>query len=355
MSPTVEQAVAAFNPPLPLLVGFSAGADSTALLLACAKKWPGLVKAVHIHHGLQEAADDFVIQAQQFCEQQKIPLHIVYLNAKHGSGQSPEEVARRKRYAAIDQAVQELEVASVALAQHLDDQIETFVLALSRGAGLPGLSAMPMQWSRPGASLGQNPDSGSDPSLASATVFKANHGRAKSLPKHYSLEPIQVPFYRPLLKTSKQAILQYLKQQNTLFIEDPTNTDIQFTRNKIRHCVTPALEQAFPQYRDTFQRSIEHIVQAQRLIDELAQQDLFKVGLPPVIQELQQLSPDRLANVLRYWLKNQFRVSPSAVQLQELMRQIARCTTRGHQINIKIANGNLERQGQALHWYNREG
>lgn len=326
MSPTVEQAIAAFNPPLPLLVGFSAGADSTALLLACANKWPGLVKAVHIHHGLQEAADDFVVQARQFCEQHHIVLHIVYLNAKHGSGQSPEEVARRKRYAAIDKAVQELEVASVALAQHQDDQIETFVLALSRGAGLPGLSAMPMQWTRPGLNL--------DPT---------------------SQNSIQVPFYRPLLKTSKQAILQYLEQHNTHFIEDPSNTDIQFTRNKIRHCVTPALAQAFPQYRDTFQRSIEHIVQAQSLIEELAQQDLMQVGQPPKIQELQQLSHNRMANVLRYWLKIQFRVSPSAAQLQELMRQIARCTTRGHQINIKIANGNLERQGQALHWYNREG
>lgn len=326
MSPTVEQAIATFNPPLPLLVGFSAGADSTALLLACANKWPGQVKAVHIHHGLQQAADDFVVQAQQFCAQHHIPLHVVYLNAKHGSGQSPEEVARRKRYVAIDEAVQALEVASVALAQHQDDQIETFVLALSRGAGLPGLSAMPMQWTRPSLYL--------EPA---------------------SQNPIQVPFYRPLLKTSKQAILQYLEQHNASFIEDPSNTDIQFTRNKIRHCVSPALERAFPQYRDTFQRSIEHIVQAQRLIDELGHQDLLKVGLPPKIKELQQLSSDRQANVLRYWLKNQFRVSPSAVQLQELMRQIARCTTRGHQINIKIANGNLERQGEALHWYNREG
>ena len=338
MSPTVEQAIATCNPPLPLLVGFSAGADSTALLLACASKWPGQVKAVHIHHGLQEAADDFVVQAQQFCEQHHIPLHVVYLNAKHSSGQSPEEVARRKRYYAIDEAVQELEVASVALAQHQDDQIETFVLALSRGAGLPGLSAMPMQWTRP----------------------SLNTGLVQDSQQAHSLEPlsqnsIQVPFYRPLLKTSKQAILQYLEQHNTRFIEDPSNTDIQFTRNKIRHCVTPALAQAFPQYRDTFQRSIEHIVQAQSLIEELAQQDLMQVGQPPKIQELQQLSHNRMANVLRYWLKIQFRVSPSAAQLQELMRQIARCTTRGHQINIKIANGNLERQGQALHWYNREG
>lgn len=338
MSPTVEQAIATFNPPLPLLVGFSAGADSTALLLACANKWPGQVKAVHIHHGLQEAADDFVVQAQQFCEQHHIPLHVVYLNAKHGSGQSPEEVARRKRYAAIDEAVQALEVASVALAQHQDDQIETFVLALSRGAGLPGLSAMPMQWTRPSFKNSSPQDS-----------------QQALNPDLTSQNPIQVPFYRPLLKTSKQAILQYLEQHNASFIEDPSNTDTQFTRNKIRHCVSPALERAFPQYRDTFQRSIEHIVQAQRLIDELGQQDLLKVGLPPKIKELQQLSSDRQANVLRYWLKNQFRVSPSAVQLQELMRQIARCTTRGHQINIKIANGNLERQGEALHWYNREG
>lgn len=340
MSITVEQALQVFNPPLPLLVGYSAGADSTALLLACSKKWPGQVQAVHIHHGLQEAADDFVKKAKVFCQHLQVPLHLVYLNAKHGTGQSPEEVARRKRYQAIDQVVQEQKIASVALAQHLDDQVETFLLALSRGAGLPGLSAMPKSWLRPLTNANTSEQT-LTPTLTLLNPCPANT---------VSVETI--PFFRPFLNTSKQFILHYLLEQQTDFIEDPSNTDLQFTRNKIRHVVTPALEQAFPQYRETFQRSIEHIAQAQRLLEELAQEDLLLVGVPPNIRKLQRLSPDRLANVLRYWLKKQFRASPSTVQLDELMRQIARCTTRGHQIHIKIANGYLERSGEVLHWYN---
>ena len=135
-----------FKPALPFAVALSGGADSTALLLACAALWPTQVKAVHIHHGLQSAADLFASHCERLCEQLQVPLAIERIDARHAPGESPEEAARRGRYQAIADVLKNHwggNVREVALAQHADDQVETLLLALSRGAGLPGLSAMP--------------------------------------------------------------------------------------------------------------------------------------------------------------------------------------------------------------------
>ena len=87
-----------FHSPLPFAVALSGGADSCALLLACAKRWPAQVKAVHIHHGLQSAADQFAAHCEQLCEQLQVPLVIERIDARHAPGESPEEAARRGRY-----------------------------------------------------------------------------------------------------------------------------------------------------------------------------------------------------------------------------------------------------------------
>src|SRR5450830_2137633 len=94
--------MAAFTPTLPLAVAFSGGADSTALLLACAEKWPGQVHAVHIHHGLQAAADDFERHCRAFCAQLDVPLTVRRVDGRHLPGQSPEDAARRARYKAFE-------------------------------------------------------------------------------------------------------------------------------------------------------------------------------------------------------------------------------------------------------------
>ncbi|MGP1683732.1 MAG: TilS substrate-binding domain-containing protein, partial [Giesbergeria sp.] len=136
------------------------------------------------------------------------------------------------------------------------------------------------------------------------------------------------------------------------WIEDPTNTDRRFTRNRIRAELVPALEACFPAFRDTFTRSSTHAAQAQQLLLELAQQDLAAVGTPPQIRALQQLSSARQANVLRNWLTSVHRCTPSAAQLAELQRQLAACTTRGHRIEIKVGSGFVRRSNDRLDWYN---
>lgn len=307
--------MAAFTPTLPLAVAFSGGADSTALLLACAEKWPGQVHAIHIHHGVQAAGDDFERHCQTFCAQWSLPLVVQRVDARHASGQSPEDVARRARYKAFE-AVALVEYAqeaikSIAIAQHADDQVETLLLALSRGAGLPGMSAMPATWMRTG-----------------------------------------LTYHRPLLRVAASDIRRWLIGRGVVWIEDPTNVDEQFTRNRIRARLLPALDATFPQFRDTFVRSAAHAAQAQAVLLDVAAQDLAHIGSPPAITQLQGLSRPRQANVLRHWLNTAFQAVPSAAQLAELLDQIAVCTTRGHQIRIKVGTGLCERRGAVLHWYN---
>lgn len=296
---------------LPLGVAFSGGADSTALLLAAHTRWPGQVVALHVHHGLQAAADSFVQHCEALCHSLNIPLHVAHVDARPGSGQSPEDAARSARYAALARLAQQHAVPQVLLAQHADDQVETLLLALSRGAGLPGLSAMSAAFER--------------------------HG---------------THFLRPLLQVGSRVIRQWLKDAGVAWVEDPTNADTAYTRNHIRLHLLPALEQVFPQFRETFARSARHAAQAQTLLAEVAAQDLSVAGSPPQIKTLQQLSLARQANVLRYWLKSTYGVVPSAAQLAELQRQVAACTTRGHAIAIKVGLGQVRREGTGLGWYN---
>lgn len=317
----VDAAIGGFKPPLPLAVAFSGGADSSALLLACHARWPGQVRAIHVHHGLQSAADGFQWHCEQLCARHGIALKVCAIDARNVQGQSPEDAARQGRYAALIQAAwqpwfdaqgAELDaVCSMALAQHADDQVETLLLALSRGAGVAGLAAMPGHWQRAG-----------------------------------------LEWFRPLLAVPGQALRDWLRLRGLSWIEDPTNADPGYTRNRIRAQLLPVLEQVFPQFRNTFARSSAHCAQASELLNEQAAADLQMVGVPPAIKALQRLSEARLGNVLRYWLRVAHGTTPTAAQLAQLVAQLGVCTTRGHRIHIKVGRGFVERQGASLGWYN---
>ena len=307
----IEKALADFSPGLPFAVAFSGGADSTALLWACARRWPGQVRAVHIHHGLQLAADAFEAHCRALCQQLNVPLTVRKVQAGHAQGQSPEDAARKARYAALAEAVQSEwpEVHGIALAQHADDQVETLLIALSRGAGLPGLASMPSHWQRQG-----------------------------------------LDWYRPFLAVPGAALRAWIQSQGHSWVEDPSNTDESFTRNRIRARVLPALAEALPAFRETFARSAKHAAQAQEILNEVAAQDMAHIGAPPRIEALQRLSRARQALVLRHWLRLQHATTPSAAQLNELLDQLTACTTRGHRIHLKVGVGFVQREGQHLSW-----
>ena len=317
MTVSFDVAIADFSPALPMAVGLSGGADSTALLLACARKWPGQVQAIHVHHGLQAAADGFEEHCAALCQSLNVPLWVKRLDARHTPGQSPEDAARQARYKAFEAVAiaskAQAAIKSIAIAQHADDQVETLLLALPRGAGIAGLAATPARWERAG-----------------------------------------VVWPRPLPQVAGADIRSWLRLQGQPWVEDPTNTDQRYTRNRIRAQLLPALEAAFPAFRDTFARSASNAAQAAELLDELAQQDLLRVGAPPHITVLQGLSRARQANVLRHWLRVAYATTPSAAQLGELLNQLAACTTRGHRIHIKVGRGFVVRSGPQLGWYNPE-
>jgi len=128
--------------------------------------------------------------------------------------------------------------------------------------------------------------------------------------------------------------------------------DERFTRNRIRARLLPALQACFPQFRDTFARSSRHTAQAKGLLQEVASEDLARVGLPPDIKALQALSRPRLANLLRHWLLSVHQATPSSAQLEELMDQLAACRTRGHQLHLKVGQGLCVRRGKVVDWYN---
>ncbi|MGA0569280.1 tRNA lysidine(34) synthetase TilS [Variovorax sp. VNK109] len=297
---------------MPLAVAYSGGADSTALLLAAAALWPGQVSALHVNHQLQPAANGFESHAREFCAAHGIAFHAERVDARHATGESPEEAARIARYTALSRLALQANATGVLLAQHADDQVETLLLALSRGAGLPGLASMAPSFER--------------------------HG---------------VQFHRPLLGVRAADIRDWLRKEDVAYIDDPTNTNIAFTRNRIRARLLPVLEEVFPQFRDTFVRSARHAAQAQQLLAALAQDDLRSVGDPPRIAGLRQLPRERQANLLRHWLRARHQCGASAAQMEELLDQIDACTTRGHRIHIRLGPGFAQREGDILAWYNQ--
>ncbi|VWX63487.1 tRNA(Ile)-lysidine synthase [Burkholderiales bacterium 8X] len=303
--------LASWAAPLPVGVAFSGGVDSTALLHAAVQLWPGRVQALHVHHGLQASADDFVRHCEDVCRALGVSLHVGRVDARHALGESPEDAARRARYRTLAALAAEHRLQHVLLAQHADDQVETLLIALGRGAGPDGLAGMPRQMQR--------------------------HG---------------VDFHRPLLDLPAASLRDWVLATGTPHIEDPSNSDPRFTRNRIRLQVLPALAEALPQFRETFARSARNAKRASMLLNELAAVDLQSTGVPPSIGGLRALSRERRANALRSWLRQAHDAVPSEAQLAELNDQLEACATRGHRIRLKVASGFVEREGDHLGWYN---
>ena len=253
-------------------VALSGGLDSTVLLhllasLARREALPPL-SAIHIHHGLQTAADAWPAHCRELCAALSVPLQVEHVQVAPGA--SLEQAARQARYAAF---AARLGVDEVLLtAQHRDDQAETLLFRLLRGAGVQGLSAMPA--SRP-LGTGQ--------------------------------------LVRPLLNCSRDELLAYAREHGLAWVEDPSNADERFSRNYLRRQVMPALLRRWPQASANIARSAAHLSEAGQLLDELARQDVAAaevsgefvwLGLPSLaLPTLRGLSEPRQRNALRYWLR----------------------------------------------------
>lgn len=217
-----------------IYVAYSGGIDSHVLLHACASI-PLLQKkmtAVHIHHGLQMVADAWPEHCRSVARQLGVDFVDIYVDARSAGRESPEEAARNARYDALKALLSENDVLMVA--QHREDQLETVLLQLFRGAGLQGLSGMPEMMA---------------------------FGKGVLL--------------RPLLNTPKPVIGQYARQHGLNFIEDPSNQGIDFDRNFLRNEIVPLLKQRWPSIDKTVFRSSVHCAEASNLLSKLAG-DQFK-------------------------------------------------------------------------------
>jgi tRNA(Ile)-lysidine synthase len=268
------------------LVAFSGGLDSTVLLhqLMCWRQEnPDIqLRAIHIHHGLSANADGWVAHCRQRCQQWDIPLEVVHVTLVD-EGKGTEAHARLARYTAFREALMPEEV--LVTAQHLNDQCETFLLALKRGSGPAGLSAMPAQADFAGTKL-----------------------------------------LRPLLNTSRASLLQWAQDHALSWIEDESNQDDTYDRNFLRLRVVPTLAERWPHFAEAVARSAALCGEQEQLLDELLTDELATLmdrDGTLAIAPLEMLSEVRRAALLRRWLAQQQAPMPSREMLQRLWSEVA--------------------------------
>lgn len=263
-----------------ICVGLSGGMDSVVLLhllsqLASRHGWR--LSALHVHHGISPNADDWADFCAALCACQAIPLHIERVDISPLRQHGIEAAARKLRHAAFARQSADL----IALAHHADDQAETLLLQLLRGAGVKGVAAMPLF--KP----------------ASATMCAT---------------------VRPLLDIVRADLLAYAHQHKLTWIEDESNADASYPRNFLRHQVLPLLEQRFPAYRQTLARSAGHFAEASALLDELAAEDASADEL--TVSSLRARSQPRAKNLLRHYLHSHGAPMPQSAQLDDMLRQL---------------------------------
>lgn len=263
-----------------LLVAFSGGLDSRVLLELLILLKPSLqfeLQAMHVHHGLSPNADHWAEFCLRTCDSLCVPLEIVRVQVPKDSGQGTEAAARKARYAALGSAVADF----IVLAHHKDDQAETLLLQMLRGAGLKGMSAM------------------------------GGHDANKR-------------YLRPLLNVQRAELMDFAMSHQLQWIEDESNADIGYDRNYCRYQILPVIEQRFPAARHTLARSASHMAEAAQLLDELAELDARRYVQDNKLDigGLGNLSEPRARNLLRWWLSSQKQSMPSTLRLQEMLRQL---------------------------------
>ncbi len=282
-----------------LVVGLSGGIDSVVLLHVLVRRLriaPARISAIHVNHQISPHATRWAAFCRRLCRDFGVKLQMAKVDVVRGN--STEAAARAARYAVF--AASDADV--LVLAQHRDDQAETVLLQMLRGAGPRGLSAMPVL--RP----------------ATATMPAV---------------------LRPLLETPRAAIEAYAARHNLHWVEDESNQDRAYLRNFLRHDVLPLLEAKLPGVRGTLARAARHQAECSELLDVLAAGDLDAVnpvGRLPLLL-LKGLAPARARNALRYFLRCNDVAMPEAERLDELLRQ---ATVARGDARVCVALGSVE-------------
>ena len=330
--------------PARIAVAFSGGGDSTALLHAAAVlQKRGLVEvfAFHIHHGLADDADQWLAQCADIAAAFGVAFDADHVTPGQ-RGVSLEADARRLRYAALTRLAGRRGCVALLTAHHADDQAETVLVNLARGAGIGGLAAT---------------------------------ARSRMLP---SPDFAGIVLLRPFLDLPGIRLRGYLKAYGLRHVDDPSNNDRRFTRNAIRHEVMPALRRIVPSIATRLTQTAAHAATMQSLLDEIGLEDLGHGQDDPdepagrndalEVDRLAALSRARAANALRVWLAHRGMRPPSAAALKEMLAQLTHAapdaqiellheqqTLRVYRGRLSIDRGGPPRVGfKAIAW-NGEG
>jgi tRNA(Ile)-lysidine synthase len=266
-------------------VAYSGGIDSSVLLHAAslmAKQGGHVVQAIHINHQLHQDSSQWSQHCLDYCQALNVPLTTIEVNVQAHMQHGLEGAARAARYAAFAEALHEDDV--LLTAHHADDQVETLLLQLLRGAGPGGLSG-----------------------CAAETPF------AEAL------------LLRPLLNVTRQEIEYYAKQNDLDWLEDPSNQSTQYNRNYLRHEVIPVLQQRWPQLQKTISRSAQWQLESVTLMDELAAIDLSTQDVSSYklnVHRILPLSYSRKKNALRFWIRQYGYPLPSAQILEHIINDV---------------------------------
>ncbi|MBI3898592.1 MAG: tRNA lysidine(34) synthetase TilS [Gammaproteobacteria bacterium] len=285
----------ALTPDVPLYVAYSGGLDSHVLLHALAA-WraqaPWRVHALHVDHGLQPMSIAWARHCAAVCAALGVPYQSDRVQVQRIDELGLEDAARRARYTVL---ADRLPAGAVLLtAHHQDDQAETVLLQLLRGAGVHGLAAMPVSVAFAGGRL-----------------------------------------LRPLLGFRRAALAEYAAAHGLHWVEDMSNVDTRFARNFVRQRLSPVLTERWPQSVERIARSARYHAEAAELLDELACADLDHASDNAgelKISAVQSLSAARQSNLLRYWIRAQQLDVPSEPVLQQILRHVRHCPETRHAI-----------------------
>jgi tRNA(Ile)-lysidine synthase len=296
-------------------IAFSGGLDSSVLLDA-AVRVAGAARcvAMHVHHGLSPNAERWLAHCDATARALGAGFDAARVDLRRESGVSIEAAAREARYRALDAMCASHGVAALWLGHHADDQAETVLLQLLRGAGVAGLAAMA---------------------------------------PHRIEGAAAIPRIRPFLHLLRAQLERYARSRALRWIEDESNTDTRYARNALRHDVIPALSVHFPGFRDALARTAAHAASAQRLLDDLASIDLNTVaredGHALSRDALLALDDARAMNAMRGWMRSAGLPAPSAARLTDMLRQLREARAE-HALCIEHAGRRLRLYRGSIYW-----
>jgi len=296
-----------------LIIAYSGGVDSHVLLHVCsqlAESRPLLnIESVYIDHGLHRDSDQWRLHCESISKQLSICFKSIKVDARDVHRDGPEQAARKARYGAFEKIVNQDTVLFTA--QHQDDQSETLMLQLLRGCGVDGLAAMPK-----------------------INAFSKGH------------------LVRPFLELDKESIRAYADYYKLSWIEDPSNIELDYNRNYLRHNVIPIIKERWPAFAKTTARTAGHCAEASEVLDKHFAQ-YIDTHEPRILDIGSLVSKDEASQraIYRYWLKCNDVTMPSSKVLHEFINSVVQATDDKVPI-LRLNRAEVRRHQQCLYLLN---